>query len=161
MAYIFVDEQLVLFDDEDITIVNSCGWYIDNQGYVVSNVRPSQSMHVLICPNENRHPIIDHINHDKLDNRKVNLRATSFNVNSRNRTKAKTSYAKTNADGSIVYRAHVSINNKSFHLGTFRTKRRADIVAIYNTKRLICGLPAIALKRASGKKKLMRVLQHL
>lgn len=66
---------------------------------------------------------VDHINGDKLDNRKINLRVCTHSQNQINRGKQKN-----NTSGfkgvypqkqSKKYRAKISVNGKEYHLGYF------------------------------------------
>ena len=86
-AIIFVyykdQKSKCLVDKEDCEfLINFGKWYIDNTGYV-KNSHKSQKIHRLIMKNPiNLH--IDHINGDKLDNRKCNLRVATVSENRQN-----------------------------------------------------------------------------
>jgi len=73
-AYIICEDRKILIDKEDLSKVNHIYWLINNWGYCVGwHKTKSVSIHRLImnCP-ENL--VVDHINHNPLDNRKSNLR---------------------------------------------------------------------------------------
>lgn len=77
-------------------------WSKDAQGYVVAMVNgKARKFHTLIvhCP---KGSVRDHINRNKLDNRKENIRITSFSANSYNRS--------------------VSVKSKSGYTGVYKTK---------------------------------------
>lgn len=69
----------VLFDKEDLPIVKQYEWHINSNGYAVNrntwrkNNHNTIRLHRLIMNYDGEHDI-DHINGNKLDNRKANLR---------------------------------------------------------------------------------------
>jgi hypothetical protein len=80
---------IVLIDDEDYDLVKDHKWKLlegKNTYYVINKNR--QLMHRLIYEKynavENSSYVIDHIDHDGLNNQKYNLRACSHRENSRN-----------------------------------------------------------------------------
>ena len=84
--------KVTIVDDEDFERVNKFKWFIFN-GYVVHSIKSddkwtSQSMHRLIL-NAPEGKQVDHINSDRLDNRKENLRICNRSENQWNRSKQK------------------------------------------------------------------------
>jgi hypothetical protein len=78
---------------------------------------------------------VDHVNHDGLDNRIENLREVSAALNSRNQPGQGVQLGVREGYRG-AFTAHVSINNKFIHLGTYGTeaeaaaaRRGAEIVA--------------------------------
>jgi hypothetical protein len=79
-----------IVDDEDYDFINSFGsWYENEQGYAVKSVHVNGKtrrirMHAVI--NETPEGLVtDHINGDKLDNRRSNLRSVGSMINAWNR----------------------------------------------------------------------------
>ncbi|NHZ46740.1 HNH endonuclease [Escherichia phage TR1] len=76
---------------------------------------------------------IDHINHNKLDNRIENLRVTTNQGNSRN---CKLSVLSTNGYCGVAklnhgkFKAHIKVDGKHLHLGNFDTPEQAYKVRI-------------------------------
>lgn len=72
-------------DATDLDIVRPLTWYEQNNGYMVHKEvgKPIQTMHRLIMGNPKGF-VIDHINHNRLDNRRNNLRICTQKENSRN-----------------------------------------------------------------------------
>jgi len=69
---------------------------------------------------DNPKQIIDHINHKRDDNRIENLRIVNHKENNFN-TKDTNGFTKVNKK----FRASISINNKTTHIGYFKTKEEA------------------------------------
>lgn len=70
-------------DLKDINLIKSYRWYIGSHGYMVNNKLG------LFHKNLIDSPFIDHINRDRLDNRRSNLRPCTRSDNQVNRTKQK------------------------------------------------------------------------
>jgi hypothetical protein len=70
-------------DAEDYEKVSQHTWSLHSEGYAVKNRGGQKTiyMHRLVLPDTE---MIDHINLDKLDNRKCNLRATDYSANAMN-----------------------------------------------------------------------------
>lgn len=89
MAEIMINGRAVLVDDEDIKRLSEIAWWITPQGYVVCKLpsadghRRCIGMHRFLM-NDPDTDAVDHINRNKLDNRKANLRACSHSKNCRN-----------------------------------------------------------------------------
>lgn len=121
-------------------------------GYVCRDISPSKNnrktlwLHRVILERKIGRPIesgemVDHINHDKLDNRRAALRIASRNQNAQNRRGA----ACHNATGirgvtwdkaRRRYRVRVQINLRSFCIGWFENASDAENAAISARKRL-------------------------
>ncbi len=93
-CYFFIKKEetilaKVKIDYEDYTLCCSHLWILNSNGYVVSSPQKDRvNLHRLIMglsfyKEDNR--VVDHINHNKHDNRKINLKICSLSENSRNR----------------------------------------------------------------------------
>lgn len=120
-----------IVDSEDYLLVKSKGhWLFHNRGY--AGVRRSNGWlmmhHVLLPPKEGLE--IDHINGNKLDNRKTNLRYVTHQENILahfDRTPSRGKYPKgVYKCGSGRYVATIMWNCKRTHLGTFDTIEEAS-----------------------------------
>jgi hypothetical protein len=144
VTVIFVKQKLVVYefliDTEDLVKVSQFNttWHrntsLDNFIYAMTKpqtnfVRSNVLMHRLImdCPDDK---FVDHINHDTLDNRKVNLRIVTKGENTRNLKGARSDNSSTgyrgitkNTDG--MFKLDVSVSNKRYHLGTYKDLEQA------------------------------------
>lgn len=73
-----------LFDLEDYDKIKNYCWFIDKSGYVMTV--DGIMMHILIM-NPQEHKWVDHIKHNKFDNRKTQLRLVTCTQNAINRKK--------------------------------------------------------------------------
>jgi hypothetical protein len=129
-------------DAIDLPLIDQTAWTLDPRGYVVG--RPSGhdnsiTLHrVLMYGLNAKGGTTDHINGDKMDNRRGNLRKCSQAQNSRN-----TKLAKNNSSGAKGvqklqdgrWKARITFNRKEIRLGVFGS--RAEASAAYNAAALI------------------------
>ncbi len=121
---------------EDYFITNCYVWHYAATGYAVRNSgtddngkKMQELMHRYLM-NAPSGVQIDHINGDRLDNSRENLRfCTSLqNLINRNKRKGcKLSIYKGVIPKCSSYRASISVNSKNVHLGTFKTEKEAAI----------------------------------
>ena len=127
-----------LFDVEDLSLVQSPEWYRDKDGYLVScyffcGRRCFTRFHRIVMhaqPNQ----FVDHINRNRADNRKQNLRCCDRSENMRNR-----SLQRTNTSGVAgVYfdkernkwTASITFNSKRIYIGRFCEKEDAILARL-------------------------------
>lgn len=77
--------EIALIDGEDYERISNYRWYLDKDGYAITT-RPTRRMHRLIM-NAEPGTMLDHINGEKRDNRKANLRFCTAQQNTINRKK--------------------------------------------------------------------------
>ena len=112
-----------LVDDSDYVELSQYKWHLCN-GYA-SRVEPSYSlprqkriyMHQEIVEPMDGY-ITDHINGDRLDNTRSNLRRCTYQENNRNRKVAGVDYMKK----ARIFRARIQVDGKRIVLGCFKTK---------------------------------------
>lgn len=117
-------------DAADASRVSSIRWHLSNHGYAVGKVgRRNMPMHRLIVGCEfGDGTIVDHINGDKLDNRKSNLRRVSPAENAQNRhaVTGTIPYAGVTKERRLRrFRAQTIVNGRPVHLGYHDTAEAA------------------------------------
>ena len=119
---------VALIDDEDYELVSKYKWYFHNNGYARTS-HGKTYMHRLIMNVNDKSIEIDHINHNKLDNRKENLRKCSHYENMKNKK-----MHKNNTSGVIgvskdknKWRSQIQVSGKTIFLGRFESIDEASI----------------------------------
>lgn len=114
------------FDLEDYSKIKDYCWRIDNNGYIVSyntNHSINQSNLILLHKQIMSGEYIDHINHNKQDNRKSNLRVVTASQNNMNATKRIDNTSGVTGvswhKGLGLWRARINVNSKEISLGCF------------------------------------------
>jgi len=135
--------KFTLVDDEDYEELMKYKWYLSTLGYPVkhkmeSGVYKITLLHRLIM-NAKKGLVIDHINHNTLDNQKINLRECTHAQNMQNKisitgvSKFKGAYFNKDRK-SKKWWSYIRYNNKKIFLGTFKTELEA--AKAYNAKAL-------------------------
>ena len=116
-----------LIDIEDVEKVKNYKWYKNCRGYVSCGT-PKKLLHRLIM-DAPKGKSVDHINHDRLDNRKCNLRICTSSQNSMNRRKLDRN---TSGHVGVCYKpkinkwqADITVNRKPIHLGYYKNIEEA------------------------------------
>jgi hypothetical protein len=127
--------KFALVDNEDYQRVRQFKWHFHSGGYAArcfriwkDNGEPAnrtQLMHRLILPDAN---MIDHINRNKLDNRKCNLRETTKSINGHNTDNQYTGINWDNRRRHFVVR--VCIGYRTHYVGSFETLENAQLARI-------------------------------
>ena len=124
-----ITNGVVEIDDEDLELVSKYKWHVNDRGYAVwrgieNGVKKTVRMHRLVARTP-KGKITDHINHNKLDNRKANLNVCTHSENSRNKI-----------DQGKGYNYHAQNENWNvetfgFRMGGFKTEEEArEVVSI-------------------------------
>jgi len=126
----------VLVDDEDYQKVIEFGNWSGVSGYAANGNNSNRIyMHQLVLGFKSG-CIIDHINHNKLDNRKANLRFVSYSANTHNQRRRRTNlsgYTGVSWSSSTQkWRAGIGYNKVHYDLGHFTDKIEA--AKAYNRK---------------------------
>lgn len=120
-------EEVFILDLEDFDKIKDYCWNITYDGYVTTCRNDKRiRMHRIIMKTKDEE-IVDHINHNKYDNRKTNLRNCLHSNNSMNRkvsVRNKTGKTGVNIEKG-KYRAFIYVNYKRIRLGTYDTFEEA------------------------------------
>lgn len=140
------NNKKTLVDDEDFEFINQWKWrfHISNphgQGYAYRTCKDNNIfMHRVIMNRINKDfPIIfdkktkimiDHINRDRLDNRRQNIRIATNRENQLNSIRQNRSYTNyqgifKQTSGSPGFRVLIKRNGKQLYLGSFKDKEQA------------------------------------
>lgn len=132
MIYIIQNGKKVLIDKKDVEIVDCNNWYKYGDGYISTSIKPRILMHRLIT-GAKRGQVVDHLNGNKSDNRRANLRICSYSENSHNKTRRGKLKNKLRgvswSKSSYLWRAGISKNGVKY-CKFFKTKEQT--IAYYN-----------------------------
>lgn len=126
------NQAKILVDDEDYAILSKLSWTVSAHGYAFTGFTIGESkgkksvqvlMHRLVMGLKSTNRlIVDHINGNKLDNRKENLRIVnaSGNAQNANRKPSASGFMGVFKEGK-GFKAYITANTKRKHIGTFAT----------------------------------------
>lgn len=130
-------KQEILVDRVDETLFRSNTWHITSKGYVATNLKRNGldwsaggftgKLHRMIL-RAPKGKVVDHVNHNKLDNRRSNIRICTGKENSRNckkRTPTKSGLKGVYDNRHGKWASAIRVNDKLLHLGTFTIKEDA------------------------------------
>lgn len=123
------DKEMICDADDWDRLGGYC-WYLGSGGYARTNasnetVRGAFHANVIDCPEG---MVRDHINRNRLDNRKSNLRIVTHDVNARNANAQKNNtsgYRGVSLARGGKYVAQISVGGKAYHLGRYDTAEEA------------------------------------
>lgn len=147
--------KAIIVDDEDYEMLSQRAWGHNSTGYarqtqttIINGVRSSKTilMHRLLMNFPSKDKEVDHINRNKLDNRKCNLRVVTRQQNIANKTPSKPRKDKPTGK----YKARLKMNYKMFDFGVMdsyelayahviaasrflRSETKAEALPNYNT----------------------------
>lgn len=131
--------MIAIVDDEDYEKINQWKWQVNSGGYAKGRIKyngvwKTESMHRYIM-NPPSDKYIDHINGNKLDNRKSNLRICTPQQNSANIPKQ----SKINKYKGVRYKhgnyeVSIVVNGEYKYLGTYSNEEAAGNVYNYYAK---------------------------
>lgn len=132
------------FDSSDWALVAKYKWSVNKKGYVMSHPYNKEEkkterpiyLHRLLMNLSGCYPLVDHINRNPSDNRRINLRIASYSQSCMNR---KGGYGihgftgvtvKSHKRNGVICKsicAQIIVNHKKIHLGTFETPEQAAL----------------------------------
>lgn len=137
-AEIMAGATVTLVSDPDADLAAET-WFVNSTGYVVNNGSGSYAMLRLhrvvmtrVCGRAlGRWELVDHINGDKLDNRRENLRLSNSSENAFNRdlpahnTTGYKGVYRNSPGNKRPYQAAITVNRKKIYLGSYATPQEA------------------------------------
>lgn len=132
-----------IIDTEDLDKITHSSWCLGTHRYAVNGKSKGMHQFLFDCP-----PglVIDHINHNRLDNRKANLRALTRAQNLFHRPLTENVYF---IPGRGKWRAQIGLQWKTVYLGYFESKEEALQVAKQARERVMQGLPIAGKHRVA------------
>jgi hypothetical protein len=115
--------------DKEFAVLDAYKWCLTD-GYAKTNVDGKIiGMHRFVLGDKQNYEI-DHINRNKLDNRKANLRHSTHQQNTFNATRRKSKHGYRGvrqANGTDSYHSMICFNGKRIYLGSYKTPEEAAI----------------------------------
>lgn len=139
---IIVNKKEIIIDDEDYDKFSKYHWTSDSSNYVVKPISKWNGEKNIMIKKIYLHryilnfpegKVIDHINGNRLDNRKCNLRICDQINNSRNQSRHKNAIrypkgvARMSGNRIKPFTAQITVNHKNIHLGYFYTPEQAHV----------------------------------
>jgi len=124
LSIVLSQNKFALIDDEDFERVNKYKWYLSTDKYAIRQIGRGKFIYMHRFINKTPKGVdTDHINRNKLDNRKCNLRTASRSLNTRNsslRNDNTSGYKGVDFYKRVKkWRVRISINKKNISLGYF------------------------------------------
>ncbi len=146
ICIIYVKDTNAIVDILDYNLIKDYKWSLTTYGYVINNTKKIL-LHNLIMgitkPNKDRE--VDHIDRNKLNNTRKNLRIVNRQINNLN-----TGNQKNNKSSGLKgvcwhkqhnkWRAYIMLDWKQIHLGLFDTKEEAYKVRLEYENKLLTEL---------------------
>lgn len=126
IGYFNNNNGFFIFDKEDFERIKNHTWTLSSNGYVRSSYKISFHRLVMDCPEDK---VIDHVNHNPLDNRKQNLRICTYRQNSFNKKVSQNNLSGVSGVVSVKgknrWKARIWYKGEQIYLGQYKTFEEA------------------------------------
>lgn len=135
-------EGIALCSPADVDRIHDTAWRIGSNGYVTGRPegRTAINMHTVIMGRLPYGRVVDHINRNRLDNRRENLRITDYSTNRFNSSKR--FHGAYFIKGERKWFASIKVNGQVVYLGRYATEAEA-IAARDEADTIFFGAPLI------------------
>lgn len=143
--YLVGSMDVAVVDSDDYDKVKEYTWWKNNDGYIMCNTEKVGIHNIVMdITKHSFNAEVDHINRNKWDNRKCNLRVVDRQINNLNRNKNKnnTSGYKGVAwhSQNKKWRAYIMLDHKQISLGLYNDKEEAHKVRLEYENKLLSDL---------------------
>jgi hypothetical protein len=121
----YVGTAPVLVDDEDYERCKVELWYTDRRGYLCKYGRPTTRLHNFVFGRAPSGLVTDHIDRNKLNNQKHNLRFTTLQHNRINTTSPSKELRHIRQRTNNTWLVQIKRNKKAITLGTYTSIKDA------------------------------------
>lgn len=132
--------RFTLVDDADFEWLNQWKWYLSGNGYATRTSKHIR-MHRVINNTPDGYDT-DHINRDKLDNRRDNLRSVTRSQNNFNSLPPKDNKSGVKgvwwSERWQLWYAQIKVNGKRYNLGSSKNKNEAIELRLAAESRILC-----------------------
>jgi hypothetical protein len=119
--------KYALIDDADFPLIDPYYWHLDKDGYAQTQINGKRMlMHRLIL-DAPRHLVTDHKDHNRLNNRRNNIRLATRGQNAANRRCYGSQQYKGVKPAFKKWQAEITCNERTIYIGTFGTKQEAAV----------------------------------
>ncbi len=128
VALLIDNKNTVLFDASDLELVQGYQWSVGTHGYATAGSGTDQVLMHRLLMTQDKMRVVDHINRNKLDNRRSNLRVCNQSENGYNKAAQRNCQSGYRgvaplADGR--WHAQITYKGKAIFLGKYRTPEEA------------------------------------
>lgn len=113
--------QVVKVDDADFEMLSRFTWRFDGRYASLLVGEDKVYMHKMLCDGD----LVDHIDHDKLNNQRSNLRPASQQLNQYNRSTRNKGISWHKS--AVKWEAYIHFNRSKIHLGLYSSRTDAEI----------------------------------
>lgn len=156
-------DALILLDAENVDLVSSYQWAVGTHGYVTSGAGKRQILlHRLVAGAENG-CIVDHVNRNKLDNRRSNLRICTCQQNMFNREQQannQSGYKGVCQSKDGLWQAQIQYCGRAIYLGRYGDALSAAMAYDIAAKRLFGEYAFLNLSDAEGMEIVQKNTKH-